>query len=138
MHCKNHKNHKNMSQDMLCCYLQWLRNTLMQWEQRTKGKVLFLNNQCFYAQMATLSCGAETVASVLEKMESCIPLALSEESLCRFLCASTKEEARAFLQSSKADFLWLLLAAKEDTTLWNALFDTCDTLRRRQIQNIFC
>lgn len=131
-------NCQKISQGMLCCYLQWLRSTLIQWEQRTKGKVLFFNNQCFYAQMAALSCGAETVASILEKMEGCIPLALSEESLCRFLCASTKEEAKAFLQSSKADFLWLLLQAKEDMALWNALFDTCDALRRRQTKNILC
>lgn len=129
-------NCSKISQSTLYCYLQWLRTTLIQWEQRTKGKILFFNNQCFYAQMAALSCGAETVASVLEKMEGCIPLALSEESLCRFLYASTKEEAKAFLQSGKADFLLLLWAAKEDVVLWNTVFDTCDALRRRHTQSI--
>lgn len=65
-------------------------------------------------------------------MESCIPMALTTDSLEKFLLAKSPAEAEDFLESTKTDFLFLLLAAGKDDVLWQHILDVCENLRQKQ------
>lgn len=73
--------------------------------------VIFLNSRALYHHLARQTCGGITVGEILQKIETCIPLAVTEESFSLFLsvCKEPKaERTRSFLESSKADFLLLI------------------------------
>ena len=60
-------------------------------------------------------------------------MALTTDSLEKFLLAKSPAEAEDFLESTKTDFLFLLLAAGKDDVLWQHVMDVCENLRQKQM-----
>lgn len=120
-----------ISRKQLRSYFTLLRQALTQWEQQASPNVIFLNSFAFYHHLAPLPCGQQTIGELLQQMDGCIPLSLTEDSLRQFFSARDAAQAEAFLTGSKADFLLLLLNAKEDEELWYSLLALCEGLRRQ-------
>lgn len=118
-----------ISRKELCGCFTLLRQSLKEWQA---GNVHFLNSRAFYSHVSALPCGDGTIGDILTQMESCIPMALTPESLEKFLLAESPAKAADFLESAKADFLCLLLAADKDDALWQHVLDICENLRQKQ------
>ena len=87
--------------------------------------------------LAKQPCEGDTIGGILKKIETCIPLAVTEESFSLFLSACKEpktERTRNFLESSKADFLLLVHQTAKDEQQWRALTALCEKLRQRNIQ----
>ena len=130
---------KTLSRRELCGYLSLLRRQIGGQELFPAPNVIFLNNRALYHHLAGQICGksAETVGDILEKIETCIPLAVTEESFSLFLSACREpkaERTRTFLESSKADFLLLIHQTAENEQQWTALTALCEKLRQRNIK----
>ena len=123
---------QTISRKDLCGYLSLLRHALAGKELFPAPNIIFLNSRAFYHYMAKQACGSETIGSILQKIETCIPLAVTEESFTLFLSACREprtERTRSFLESSKADFLLMVHQAAKDEPQWTALTDLCEKLR---------
>lgn len=118
-----------ISRKTLCGCFSLLRQSLDDWQA---GNLYFLNSRALYRHLSTLPCGKTTIGDMLSRMESCIPMALTTDSLEKFLLAKNPQEAEDFLESTKADFLFLLLAAGKDEVLWQSLLELCENLRQKQ------
>ena len=128
---------QTISRKDLCGYLSLLRHTLAGKELFPAPNIIFLNSRAFYHYMAKLPCGRETIGSILQKIETCIPLAVTDESFTLFLSACREprtERTRNFLESSKADFLLMVHQTAKDEQQWTALTGLCEKLRRRNIR----
>ena len=102
---------ESISRKELCGYLSLLRRQLAGQSLFPAPNVIFLNSRALYHHLARQTCGGITVGEILQKIETCIPLAVTEESFSLFLsvCKEPKaERTRSFLESSKADFLLLI------------------------------
>ena len=99
-----------------------------------------LHHRCympFYHYLKKQPCGNDTIGGILQKIETCIPLAVTEESFSLFLSACKEpksERTRNFLESSKADFLLMVHHAAKDDLQWEALTILCETLRQRNLK----
>lgn len=126
-----------ISRKALCGYLTLLKETLTDERNAPPAHVRFFDSRSFYCYFAKFPCGAETVEDVLRRMESCIPLAITEESLQLFLSACKKEASArrtsSFLESSKADFLMLIRHAANDCGKWQAVITLCEGLRQKNL-----
>ena len=128
---------KTLSRNELCGYLSLLRKQIGGKELFPAPNVIFMNNRALYHHLAGQTCGTDTVGGILEKIETCIPLAVTEESFSLFLSACKEpktERTRTFLESSKADFLLLIHQTAENEQQWKALTSLCETLRQRNLQ----
>lgn len=123
------------SRSALHTVLSHLRQALCHWRRQEGKNVIFLNSHVAYATLSRLSWKGHTIAQLLEEISGCIPLALTEESLRQFLgsCDNPEEELAHFLESSKRDFLLLLLFAGDDPLLWDAIEEQCELLRQTPI-----
>lgn len=100
--------------------------------------IVFINNECFYSFLNQLSCSnGETIGVILNKLEHCIPFALTDNSFSLFIssCQSDdieKMEAlrRGFIESCKNDFL-LHLFSITNKIQWEHILQTCKTLRKK-------
>lgn len=122
--------HEIISRKTLCGCFSLLRQSLNDWQA---GNLYFLNSHALYRHLSALPCGKDTVGGILTQMESCIPMALTTDSLEKFLLAKSPAEAEDFLESTKTDFLFLLLAAGKDDVLWQHVMDVCENLRQKQM-----
>lgn len=125
---------KEISRKTLCGSLYLLRQSLSKWERERKKNVIFLNSPAIFSALCPLPCGTDTIGGVLEKIESCIPLALTQKSLSLFLEACAKpqrDKATAFLESCKTDFLMLLLYAGDHEEIWENIVSLCEELRQK-------
>lgn len=120
--------HEIISRKTLCGCFSLLRQSLTNWQA---GNLYFLNSHALYHHLSALPCGKDTVGGILTQMESCIPMALTADSLEKFLLAKSPTEAEDFLESTKTDFLFLLLAAGKDDVLWQHVMDVCENLRQK-------
>lgn len=128
---------QTLSRKDLCGYLSLLRNQIGGQELFPAPNVIFLNSRALYHHLAKQDCGENTIGEVLKKIETCIPLAVTEESFSLFLSACREpkaERTRNFLESSKADFLLLVHQSAKDEQQWAALTDLCEKLRQRNIR----
>lgn len=126
--------HQTISRKDLCGYLSLLRNRIGGQELFPAPNVIFLNSRALYHHLAKQSCGEDTVGDILQKIETCIPLAVTEESFSLFLSACREpktERTRSFLESSKADFLLLIHQSAENEQQWHALTSLCEKLRQK-------
>lgn len=126
-----------VSRKTLCGSLSLLRQSLAKWQKERQKNVVFLNSAAIFSALSPLPCGTDTVGGILEKIESCIPLALTQKSLSLFLDACEtpeKEKAATFLESSKTDFLMLLLYAGNHEDIWESILCLCEELRQKNIQ----
>ena len=126
-----------ISRKELCGYLSLLRKELAERELFPAPNVIFLNSRALYHHLAKLPCGDDTIGGILQKIETCIPLAVTEESFSLFLSACREpktERTRSFLESSKADFLLMVHQTAKDDMQWAALTALCEKLRQRNIQ----
>lgn len=124
-----------ISRKDLCGYLSLLRKQIGGQELFPAPNVIFLNSRAFYHYLAKQPCAEDTVGGILQKIETCIPLAVTEESFSLFLSACREpkaERTRNFLESSKADFLLLIHQTAKDETQWAALTALCEKLRQKQ------
>lgn len=123
-----------LSRRDLCGYLSLLRRRLSERELFPAPNVVFLNSRALYHYLAGRLCGQDTIGGILEKIEGCIPLAVTEESFDLFLSACREpheERTRSFLESCKADFLLLIRQTAENEQDWQALTALCESLRRK-------
>jgi hypothetical protein len=123
-----------ISRKDLCGYLSLLRKELAERELFPAPNVIFLNSRALYYHLAKLPCGDDTIGGILQKIETCIPLAVTEESFSLFLSACHEpktERTRTFLESSKADFLLMVHQTAKDEQQWAALTALCEKLRQR-------
>ena len=123
-----------ISRKDLCGYLSLLRKELAERELFPAPNVIFLNSRALYHHLAKLSCGDDTIGGILQKIETCIPLAVTEESFSLFLSACREpktERTRSFLESSKADFLLMVHQTAKDELQWAALTALCEKLRQK-------
>ena len=96
--------------------------------------VIYLNNRALYHQLANIPCGDDTIGGILQKIETCLPLAVTKESFALFLSACKEPEAertKNFLESSKADFLLMIHQTTKDEEQWSALTALCENLRQK-------
>ena len=114
--------HEIISRKTLCGCFSLLRQSLTNWQA---GNLYFLNSHALYQHLSALPCGKDTVGGILTQMESCIPMALTTDSLEKFLLTKSPTEAE--------DFLFLLLAAGKDDVLWQHVMDVCENLRQKQM-----
>lgn len=123
------------SRDALHTVLSLLRQALCHWRRKEGINVIFLNSCAAYDTLSQLSWKGHTIAQLLEEISGCIPLALTEESLRQFLrsCENPEEDLERFLESSKRDFLLLLLFAGDDPLLWDSIEEQCELLRQMPI-----
>ena len=129
---------QTISRKDLCGYLSLLRDQIGGQELVPAPNVIFLNSRALYHHLAKQTCGEATVGEILKKIETCIPLAVTEESFSLFLSACQEpkaERTRNFLESSKADFLLLIHQTAENEQQWDALTALCEKLRQRNIQH---
>ncbi len=123
-----------ISRKDLCGYLSLLRKELAERELFPSPNVIFLNSRALYHHLAKQPCGDDTIGGILQKIETCIPLAVTEESFSLFLSACREpktERTRTFLESSKADFLLMVHQTAKDDLQWAALTALCEKLRQR-------
>ena len=128
---------QTLSRKDLCGYLSLLQHTLSEQELFPAPNVIFLGNRALYHHLAKQPCGNDTIGGILQKIETCIPLAVTEESFSLFLSACREprnERTRCFLESSKADFLLMVYQTVNDTQQWNELTALCEKLRQRNIK----
>ena len=126
-----------ISRKDLCGYLSLLRKELSGKELFPAPNVIFLNSRALYHHLAKAPCGSDTIGGILKKIETCIPLAVTEESFSLFLSACRKpktECTRNFLESSKADFLLMVHQTAGDEQAWLTLTALCENLRQRNIR----
>lgn len=124
---------RKISRKELSNYLSLLRETLRDDRNFPPPHVIFFNSRSFYNYVENCICGDSTIGEVLKKMETCVPLALTDHSLQLFLRACKAEDVQkfsiSFLESSKADFLLLIRSAAHDEDKWQAVLTLCDGLR---------
>ena len=126
-----------ISRKDLCGYLSLLRNALTEQDLFPAPNVIFLGSRALYHHLAKQPCDGDTIGGILKKIETCIPLAVTEESFSLFLSACREpktERTRSFLESSKADFLLLVHQTAKDEQQWRALTELCEKLRQKNIQ----
>ena len=70
-----------LSRSDLCGYLALLRRQLGGQKLPPAPNVVFLNSRALYYYLAGQFCGQDTIGGILEKIEACIPLAVTDESL---------------------------------------------------------
>ena len=123
-----------ISRKDLCGYLSLLRSQICGQTLFPAPNLIFLNSRALYHYLAKQTCGNATVGEILKKIETCIPLAVTEESFALFLSACKEpraERTRQFLESSKADFLLLIHQTAENKQQWEALTALCERLRQK-------
>ncbi len=128
---------ESISRKDLCGYLSLLRRQIAGQSLFPAPNVIFLNSRALYHYLAKQTCGGTTVGEILRKIETCIPLAVTEESFSLFLSACKEpkaERTRTFLESSKADFLLLIHQTAENEPQWRALTALCEKLRQRNLR----
>ena len=128
---------QTISRKDLCGYLSLLRNQIGGQELFPAPNVIFLNSRALYHYLSRQTCGSDTIGGILKKIETCIPLAVTEESFSLFLSAWREpitERTRSFLESSKADFLLMVHQTAKDDQQWLALTALCEKLRQRNIK----
>ena len=128
---------QTISRKDLCGYLSLLRNQIGGQELFPAPNVIFLNSRALYHHLAKQPCNGDTIGGILQKIETCIPLAVTEESFSLFLSACREpktERTRSFLESSKADFLLMIHQTAKDDAQWHALTVLCEKLRQRNIR----
>jgi hypothetical protein len=125
---------QTISRKDLCGYLSLLRKEIGARELFPAPNVIFINSRAFYHYLEKRPCGDDTIGGILKKIETCIPLAVTEESFSLFLSACREPRAhrtRTFLESSKADFLLMVHQTAKDEAQWAALTALCEKLRQR-------
>ena len=128
---------QTLSRKDLCGYLSLLRKELREKDLFPAPNVIFLNSRALYHYLSRQTCGSDTIGDILKKIETCIPLAVTEESFSLFLSACREpktERTRSFLESSKADFLLMVHQTAKDEQQWQALTALCEKLRQRNIK----
>lgn len=122
----------SISHQTLISSLALLRKRLSDWEKKEGKNITFLDGASAFSHLAPLSCGNHTVGGLLEILEPCIPLGLTENSLQLFFaaCEDPQTKAKDFLKSCKQDFLFMLLYAKDENDTWAAIEKGCENLRQ--------
>lgn len=104
--------------------------------------VIFIDYHALYSFMSSLklSEGGVTVAAILDEIESCIPLGLSEQSLAYFLSASKSQEENELLRlqslfekQARMDFIDLIRTSRTQAA-WERLAAACEALRQKNVQ----
>ena len=128
---------QTISRKDLCGYLSLLRKQIGGQNFFPAPNVIFLNSRALYHHLAKQPCNGDTIGGILQKIETCIPLAVTEESFSLFLSACREpktERTRSFLESSKADFLLMVHQTAKEEEQWQALTALCEKLRQRNIR----
>lgn len=90
---------ESISRKELCGYLSLLRRQLAGQSLFPAPNVIFLNSRALYHHLARQTCGGITVGEILQKIETCIPLAVTEESFSLFLSVCKEPKAERTLQA---------------------------------------
>ncbi len=127
---------KQLSQKKLQYYLFLLQQTMIKEEKNLAKTIAFFDTHSFYLYYKDLICeNGESIEMILNHIEHCIPLSLSQNSLTIFLEKSTEKnemyDVALFLQSAKEDFLQVISYTKEDKESFADVFMMCESLRKK-------
>ena len=75
---------QTLSRKDLCGYLSLLRKEMIGRNLFPAPNVIFLNSRALYHHLAKQPCAGDTIGGILKKIETCIPLAVTEESFSLF------------------------------------------------------
>ena len=114
-----------------------IKRTLDEVKQKIEN-ITFMNNEVFFTFLNELNCpNGETISQILNKLEHCIPFALTDESFALFMSSCNSENIekmenfrKDFIQSCKNDFL-LLLYTISDKEQWDNIVQNCETRRKK-------
>ena len=131
-----------MTETELITQLSNIKQTL-DYAKKAFYNIIFFNNQSFYFFLKQLECDdGQTIGTILDQLEQCIPFALTDDSFSLFLssCQSDSYEKmealrKGFIESCKNDFL-LHLFSISDEIQWQHILDTCEMLRKKN-RNLF-
>ena len=114
-----------------------MKKTLDEVKQKIEN-ITFINNEAFFTFLNELNCpNGETISQILNKLEHCIPFALTDESFELFMSSCNSENIekmenfrKDFIQSCKNDFI-LLLYTISDKEQWDNIVQNCEALRKK-------
>lgn len=128
-----------LSKKQLEEYLELMKNALIDSEEKGNVKNIdFISAESFYNHFKNLECNSEyTISDIMNIISDFIPLALKQESLDRFLDSCKMEDRenvlKAFLESSKAEFLQLIDYSKYDNSNWVEVCIIVESLRKQKL-----
>ena len=131
------KLHHMITETELLQQLYDIKKALYESKQKWNN-IVFFNQESLFLYLNQLYCAnGETIGDILNKLEQCIPFALTDDSFSLFLSSSQadnlqKMEAlrRGFIESCKKDFL-LHLYFINDEIQWEHILKTCEELRKK-------
>ncbi|MFI3174827.1 MAG: hypothetical protein R3Y53_06435 [Bacillota bacterium] len=127
---------EQISEKKLQYYLFLLQQAMVRAEKKLAEEIAFFDTHSFYLHYKSAICeNGESIEDILNHMEHCIPLALTQKSLEVFLESSQgvdkKQKLNAFFQMAKEDFLQVIAYTKNDKEAFADVSLMCESLRKK-------
>ena len=113
-----------------------IRNFLLEYPYKNISNVIFMNEYSFYLYMKNQNLGNNTLENIIEKIEDCIPITLTNKTHELFISSfnsNSEEEADLILErlkdECKAEFLKEIRLVKSDIQ-WKNLTELCKKIRQ--------
>lgn len=113
-----------------------IRNFLWEYPYKNISNVIFMNEYSFYSYMKNQNLGTNTLENIMEKIEDCIPITLTDKTHELFISSfnsKSEEEANLILErlkdECKAEFLKEIRLIKSDVQ-WKNLTELCKKIRQ--------
>ena len=115
--------------------LTTIRNFLLEYPYKNISNVTFMNEYSFYLYMKNQNLGNSTLENIMQKIEDCIPITLTDKTHELFISSfnsKSDEEANIILErlkdECKAEFLREIRLVKSDIQ-WKNLTELCKKIR---------
>lgn len=113
-----------------------IRNFLLDYPYKNISNVIFMNEYSFYLYMKNQNLGNNTLENIIQKIEDCIPITLTDKTHELFISSfysKSEEEADIILErlkdECKAEFLKEIRLIKSDIQ-WKNLTELCKKIRQ--------
>lgn len=115
--------------------LTTIRNFLLEYPYKNISNVTFMNEYSFYLYMKNQNLGNSTLENIMQKIEDCIPITLTDKTHELFISSfnsKSYEEANIILErlkdECKAEFLREIRLVKSDIQ-WKNLTELCKKIK---------
>lgn len=126
---------KILSNQGIECILTTIRNFLLEYPYKNISNVTFMNEYSFYLYMKNQNLGNSTLENIMQKIEDCIPITLTDKTHELFISSfnsKSYEEANIILErlkdECKAEFLREIRLVKSDIQ-WKNLTELCKKIK---------
>lgn len=123
--------------------LTTIRNFLLEYPYKNISNVTFMNEYSFYLYMKNQNLGNSTLENIMQKIEDCIPITLTDKTHELFISSfnsKSDEEANIILErlkdECKAEFLREIRLVKSDIQ-WKNLTELCKKIREENYNFYF-